>query len=72
MMIITRNSRWGSPSPKYDNSDRGNAVKCTQEVDGGPYEGAVYVKDVDKRQLQVLQGKDQVVQDLKAVDYYRT
>jgi hypothetical protein len=43
-----------------------------KEVDGGAYEGAVYVKGVDKRQLQVLQGKDQVVQDLKAVDYYRT
>jgi hypothetical protein len=47
----------------------GNTVECTQGVDGGTYEGAVYVKDVDKRQLQVIQGKDQVVQDLKAVDY---
>jgi hypothetical protein len=37
MMNITRNSWWGSPSPKYDSGDRGNAVKCTQEVDGGAY-----------------------------------
>jgi hypothetical protein len=34
---ITGNSRWGSSSPKYDNSYRGNAIKCTQGVDGGAY-----------------------------------
>jgi hypothetical protein len=35
--ISQGNSRWGSPSPEYDNGDRGNAVECTQEVDGGAY-----------------------------------
>jgi hypothetical protein len=35
----------------------GMQLNAHKEVDGGTYEGTVYVKGVDKRQLQVLQGR---------------